>query len=129
MKLGISEAAKLAGISRQHFYAKYIKQGIISVNRDVPGKPVIDISELMQVFPGVKLPGSALSTNGQRLTRELSNRVTDLDKELTAARKQLTESLEREKWLQGTVDKLTDSLKLLEHKPESGQKWWRIKLW
>jgi hypothetical protein len=51
--VSISEAAKLAGISRQHLYKKYIQTGEISVERhyDVPK---IQISELLRVFGELK---------------------------------------------------------------------------
>jgi DNA-binding NtrC family response regulator len=48
--VSVSQAARLAGISRQHLYRKYIKPGEISVQRDGKGDPVIDTSELLRVF-------------------------------------------------------------------------------
>jgi hypothetical protein len=53
-KISISEAARLAGISRSHLYAKFIKPGKISVEttEDALGKPQkqIDTAELQRVF-------------------------------------------------------------------------------
>lgn len=37
--VSISKAAKLAGISRTHFYRKYLSKGIISISKDEIGKP------------------------------------------------------------------------------------------
>lgn len=48
--ISISEAAKLAGIARSHFYSQYLNSGVISVTRDEKGKPKIDTSELVRVF-------------------------------------------------------------------------------
>ena len=48
--VSVSHAARLAGISRQHLYRKYIKPGEISVQRDEKGDPMIDTSELLRVF-------------------------------------------------------------------------------
>lgn len=48
--VSISKAAKLAGISRTHFYRKYLNNGIISISKDKSGKPSIDTSELIRVF-------------------------------------------------------------------------------
>jgi hypothetical protein len=101
MKVSISDAAKFASISRQHLYTKYIKPGLVSVDRDNPSKPVIDTSELLRVFPGLTLPDSYLSNNRQELTPDLSDKLHTLDKEVQALRQQLHESQEREKWLQG----------------------------
>lgn len=118
MKISISDAAKYSKISRQHLYTKYIKTGALSVDRSTPQKPVIDVSELLRVFPNISLPDTIPVTDRQDITLELSSKITDLDKELTATRKLLTDSQEREKWLQGTVDKLTDTIKLLEHREQ-----------
>lgn len=48
--VSITEAAKLAGISRTHFYRSYIKTGKISISKNEKDKPVIDTSELLRVF-------------------------------------------------------------------------------
>jgi len=117
MKVTISDAARLAGVSRQHFYVKYLNKGVLSVDRTKPDKPVIDISELFRVFPDMKLPDNLVSTDRQELTQELASQVTALDKELQSTREQLAASQARENWLKQTVDKLTDTIKLLEHRP------------
>jgi hypothetical protein len=121
VKLSISEAARAAGVSRQHFYTKYINPGLISIDRENPDKPTIDTAELLRVFPNMSLPDSLVSANSQELTQELSRKIMSLDSELTAARQQLAASQDREKWLQGTVDKLTDTIRLLEHRPDPQQ--------
>ena len=119
LKVSITEAAKLAKISRGYLYQKYITPGLISISRDTPDKPMIDTAELYRVFGDIKLPDSPLSARKQDMTHELSAKITSLDTELTAARQQLSIYQEREKWLQGTVDKLTDTIRLLEHKPQA----------
>lgn len=128
VKVSISEAARLSGISRQTLYVKYINKGSLSVERDSADKPVIDTAELLRVFPGMKLPDNRASVYGQPLTEELSSKINALDMELTATREQLQASQEREKqaqererWLQQQIDKLTDTIKMIEHKTESGQ--------
>lgn len=52
-KLSITEAIKQSGISRTHFYGKYINKGLISVSEN-NGKKFIDSSELVRVFPDLK---------------------------------------------------------------------------
>lgn len=68
LKVSIIYAAKLAGMSRQHFYTKYLNTGVLCVERDNPGKPVIDVSEFLRVFPNLKVPDSVLPTDGQGQT-------------------------------------------------------------
>ena len=119
MKVSISEAARIAGVSRQHFYVKYVNPGVISVDRENRDKPMIDTSELLRVFGNIQLPDSVVSENGHDITRELSSKILALDSEVTALRQQLAASQEREQWLQGTVDKLADTIRLLEHRTET----------
>lgn len=52
-KLSITEAIQHSGISRTQFYAKYIKQGLISVSES-NGKKFIDSSEVLRVFGELK---------------------------------------------------------------------------
>lgn len=66
-KVSISEAAKLAGISRKHLYEKYINQGTISVSREEAKKPLIDTSEILRIF-GV-LHGDKQKSNNKTNTR------------------------------------------------------------
>lgn len=53
-RLSISDAIKQSGVARSTFYKKYVKQGLISVSEH-DGKKYIDSSELIRVFPGLKL--------------------------------------------------------------------------
>lgn len=48
-KVSITQAAKLAGISRSYLYRKYINNGLISVEKE-DNQKFIDISELIRVF-------------------------------------------------------------------------------
>jgi ACT domain-containing protein len=53
-KVSISEAIRMTGISRSHFYNKYISKGLISliVEED---KKMIDTSELIRVFGNIQV--------------------------------------------------------------------------
>ena len=53
-KVSISQAAKLAGISRTALYKSYINKGLLSTSRDEAGKKYIDISEILRVFGKLK---------------------------------------------------------------------------
>lgn len=52
--VNISEAIKLAGVSRSHFYKKYIKQGVLSVESAKDGSKRIQVAELIRVFGELK---------------------------------------------------------------------------
>ena len=53
-KLTISEAARQIPISRTNLYKNYINTGRISIEKDEKGKPRIDVSEILRVFPGLQ---------------------------------------------------------------------------
>lgn len=124
----ITEAARLAGISRQYLYTKYIKPGVLSVKKDENAKPYIDSAELLRVFNG-RLPGpKEASTEDTKDTTSTFRKITvendiknaALQAEVEALREAMTAARSRETWLQGKVDELTAQVaaahKLLEHK-------------
>jgi hypothetical protein len=129
-KHSVSEAARLAGVSRSHFYKKFIKTGLISVERDKDDKPVIDTAEIMRACGDLKAENSVPTQNGQFDTPEKHIQNTALQVEIQLLREQLTAVLDDKKWLQGKVDQLTDHLRLLEHKtvpePEKKRRWWQF---
>lgn len=124
----ITEAARLAGISRQYLYTKYIKPGVLSVKKDENDKPYIDTAELLRAFGG-RLPGPKdTSTPDEKpptstlrhITVENDIKNAALQAEVEALREAMTAARSRETWLQGKVDELTAQVaaahKLLEHK-------------
>ena len=130
-KHSVSEAARLAGVSRSHFYKKFIKTGLISVERDKDDKPIIDTAEIMRACGGLKAENSMNTQNVQFDTPEKHSQNTALQVEIQLLREQLTAAQEREKWLQGKVDQLTGQLdtttRLLEHRPAAEppkKRWW-----
>ena len=139
-KLSITEAAKQAGICRQYLYTKYIKPGKLSVCKDEKDRPYIDAAELLRVFDG-RLPGPKATTSiyvssqaeSERSTTPVNdNSNAGLHAEVKALREQLHQAQEREKdiqaaaqareqWLQSQVEKLTDTIRQIEHKPAPEQ--------
>jgi len=119
-KHSISEAARLAGVSRSHFYKKFIRPGKISVERDNYGNPVIDTAEIMRVFGGIQAETGDGVSEIQFDTPEKDNKNAALEAEVRLLREQLTASADREKWMQGKIDQLADQLasttRLLEHR-------------
>lgn len=112
-KISISEAARMAEISRTHLYKNYINKGKISVIRD-DDKVYIDVSELIRVFPNCKLSDNAMGTE----LSDVDTTKTQVDSELISILKaQLTEAREREEWLKQQIDELRQQQNnLLENK-------------
>jgi hypothetical protein len=107
-RITITEASKLAGISRTALYKTYINKGILNVIRD--NKDVhIELSELLRVFPNVNLP---------------VNKNTDVDivndnlkHENQLLKNQLQSAETRENWLKSQIDELRHQQSfLLENK-------------
>ena len=134
-KVNISEAAKLAGITRQYLYKRYINPGLISVESDKDGNRQIDTAEIIRVFGKLSIDsvdGKELTGSLRDITLQNDSTISHLQAEIERLHEQLQaaqerereakdrerEAKERERWLQNNIDKLTDTLKLLEHRPE-----------
>ena len=119
-KVSITEAAKLAGITRQYLYKKYINPGNISVETDDAGGKKIDTSEIFRVFGGLKGDSKQETQSLHKMTPENDSKNAALQTEIKLLREQLTAAQDDKKWLQGKVDQLTEQLtsttRLLEHK-------------
>ena len=113
-KHSISEAARLAGCSRSHFYKKYVRPGLISVERDKDDKPVIDTAEIVRVCGGLEAGDSELTKNVQFDTYAKDNKIAMLQAEI-----QLLRELSSEK--DGRISDLQQALRLLEHRPTAAQ--------
>lgn len=126
-KVTVSEAARLAGISRQHLYKKWITPGLLSVSKDGEASPMIDTSELLRVF-------GELKGDSPRLQEATSDDSLVVRAQLHAARAlladreaQLQEAREREAWLKQHVIEVTGALRPLEDKSETGATTARLK--
>lgn len=121
-KVTITEAARLAGISRQHLYRGFINTGKISVIKD-NDKSVIDISELLRVFPDAKVVTADSDTTQQHETAGSNNATSDNSELVTMLKTQLAEAKEREEWLKQQIDELRHQQNnLLENKAPKHRK-------
>lgn len=112
-KVSISEAARLAGISRPTLYRK-IDAGEISVERD--GDSVqIDISELLRVFGELKTPGSHETAEPEPVAPP-PQAPAPPSAEVLILREQLAAAAEREEWHRKHAGDLAGGLRLLEDK-------------
>lgn len=141
MLVNISQACKLAGISRTVFYENYIKKGKISTTKDKKNRPAVDTSEILRVFGGLQTVQGLTDKVEQGLTHETLQPVHNLTPnehtiklaQLQAENAQLLarleEAKEREQWQRGQIEKLTDTIKLLEAprtaKPATLKQWWK----
>lgn len=117
-KVSISEAAKLAQVSRSTLYNKYINAGKISIEH-VDNKKVIDMSELLRVFGNQLHKDSRVVQNNTVQTASIQPENTEKDKIITLLEKQLEEAKQREEWLKTQLEKTTH---LLEDKTAKKRK-------
>ncbi len=120
-KVTITDAAKLAGISRAHLYKKYIKTGVISISKDHRDKPFIDTSELLRVFG--ELSDTSLNTK-EYTELDTTNTKEDCShlREIVAAQsEELRRAWDMVSWLQAKVDAM--ETKLLQG-PTTKRRWW-----
>jgi len=132
--VSISKAAKLAGINRSNFYTSYINQGKISVVRDERNRPCVDTSELLRVFGSLKSEGLGIQQDttpsyilGQNTTDSVMYPLIEqLTQQLVESKEREQQALEREQFYQQQLKDLTQTIKLLEYKPEPPpRRWWQ----
>ena len=125
-KVSISEAIRMAGVSRSHFYNKYINKGLISIQVE-DDKKLIEISELIRVFGNIQVENS---TKEQVRTVEDIKNIPDntkiielLEQQLLEYKQREIEAKSREEWLQKQIDELRlQQQNLLENKVHKRKK-------
>jgi hypothetical protein len=108
-KVSITQAAKLAKISRSTLYNKYINTGMISVET-VEDKKLIDMSELFRVFNNnITQDSNDTPINTVADSVEQAEN-TAKDKIISLLERQLQEAKDREEWLKAQLEKTTHLL-------------------
>lgn len=119
--VNISEAAKLAGISRTYLYKKYINTGILSVSQDEKGNKVIDVSELIRVFG--KIVGVNIDVN--EFSQVDTDKNTFLQQKIEMLQEQLRAKEEVIEAQKANLEDLRQSMLLIEHK-KTGKAWYQF---
>ncbi len=131
-RVSISEAARLAGISRGSLYKSYLKKGVISVSSDSSGKKFIDTSELLRVFGELEGNSSEQPDDAQESTSEQFREQVETAKdiEIKMLREQVSELKADKAFYQAQVTELTSTIKLLEAPKNSTpiypRLWWQF---
>ena len=125
-KVSILAAAKLAGVSRANFYKSYVNTGVITVGKNVKGRPEIDTSEILRVFGEIKsVAGETLGRHEEihKVTLAKDSEDSALQVEVRMLREQLDEAKDREEWLKQKIDSLSSAnILLLENKQPQQRK-------
>lgn len=119
-KVSISEAIRMAGVSRSHFYNKYINKGLISVQLE-EDKKLIDTSELIRVFGNIQPENN--NREHYKTTEDIESTSTKdkiielLEQQLRDAKQREIEAKDREEWLKAQLEKTTHLLEDKTVKP------------
>ncbi|WP_312283950.1 hypothetical protein [Candidatus Igneacidithiobacillus taiwanensis] len=126
-KVTISEAARLANVSRMTLYRRYIRTGVLSIEKDHSGNPKVDVSELVRVFGELSGSHTDQSDTDKKDTVGSSSSVSIGQDDTTckALLQERTEELriarEEIAWLRARIESAEQ--KLLAG-PETKRRWW-----
>lgn len=121
-KVSISEAIRMAGISRSHFYKKYVNKGLISISIE-DDKKLIDVSELIRVFGNIQLDNNIKTGEDIGNTTTKDKVISLLEQQLADFKNREREAKDREEWLQKQIDELRQQQSnLLEDKIKKRKK-------
>ncbi|MBP7859831.1 hypothetical protein KA001_02655 [Patescibacteria group bacterium] len=129
-KISISNAIRMVGISRSHFYKNYINKGLISIIIE-NNKKLIDISELIRVFGNIQLENNnsiQQNTTKDTVNTDQNNNIIEiLQNQLNEAITREKEAKEREIWLRLQIDELRhQQSNLLQKKTQKKKKFFWI---
>jgi hypothetical protein len=124
MKVNLTNACKMVGISRTTMYNKYVKSGVLSVQK-IDKQVFIDVSELIRVFGNIKQLGEHGNVQ-EMLPMDVnlhakSNDLTTENARLKAENEQLKARLDdKDKHLQD----MRNTILLIEHNKKFWWKFW-----
>lgn len=129
-KVSISEAIRMVGVSRSHFYNKYINKGLISVQVE-DDKKLIDVSELIRVFGNIhveRIDQEHIRTVEDIKDTQDKNKIIELlEQQLLESKQRESEAKNREEWLHKQIDELRlQQQNLLENKVVGRKKFFGI---
>jgi len=119
--VNISEAARLAGKNRTTIY-KYINNGKLSIIVDGDNNKKIDISELLRVFPNIKINGSQQHVNVEN-KQSTTDKINNLKTEIKYLQQMLDAKNKHIESLNSALLLLDDKTK---EKPPVQKKWWKL---
>lgn len=119
--VNITQAAKLAGITRQYLHSHYVKSGLITVSYGADGKPKIDTSEIIRVFGELHVDGKTADNSLHNIAPDIApvllHKNNDMSGELGLMRELLAEKDKR-------IEDLQKVLLILADKTPKKRWWW-----
>lgn len=108
--VSISEAAKIAKVSRSHLYKRYINTGKLKVLKDRWNKPWVDTLELTSIFrdTDVAKAGPGAENGVSPKERPLEDEVIWLRAQFQEYQERERESRIRESWLHDQMARLIE---------------------
>lgn len=130
MEISINEASKRFKVSRSSIY-RALESG--NMSRAPSGSGKIEVSEFLRVFPKVSqsVPLETAMTHPETTLETVENHplYKAQQEKIRMLEDTLRQAQEREEWQRGQMEKLTDTIKLLEAPkvPTSPRRvWWKF---
>lgn len=126
MLVSISEAIKMAGVSRATFY-RYMETGKISIQVDGRGKKSVETSEIIRVFGEASKRPEKVSGDNLKQSVQIENVLVKQENQhlkevLNRLEKELEQSKEREKRAEERLDAVLLRLSSTEQKEAPREK-------
>ncbi|MGB1012410.1 MAG: hypothetical protein ACPGVP_22030 [Thiolinea sp.] len=127
--VNITQAAKLAGLSRSYFQRKYIKTGVISSTAGKDGQKEIDTSDLLRVFGEFKdtpeHSDSTVTSEHQYIPQSTPQYIPSVQQQIRLAELEVENRMLREQ-MDEIKDQHAKQIQLLQHIVDTHKPWWKF---
>ena len=123
--VNITQAAKLAGLSRSYFQKKYVKTGLISSETGKDGHKKVDTSEILRVFG--KLESTPEHSDNTVLSKQQDTpqNTPSIEQQIRLAELEVENRMLKDH-MDEIKEQYSTQLRLLEHMVENHKPWWRF---
>jgi hypothetical protein len=127
--VNITQAAKLAGLSRSYFQKKYIKTGLISSETGKDGHKKIDTSEILRVFGKLENTPEhsdmGVFSRHHDTPKDIPENTPHIEQQIRLAELEVENRMLKER-MDEMKEQYSTQLRLLEHMVENHKPWWKF---
>lgn len=128
-EVNVTQAAKLAGLSRSYFQKKYIKTGIISAKTGEDGHKKIDPSEILRVFGKLENTPEhsdmGVFSRQHYTPKDTPENTSPIDQQIRLVELEV-ENRMLKTHMEEMKEQYSTQLRLLEHMVENHKPWWQF---
>ena len=127
--VNITQAAKLAGLSRSYFQKKYIKTGLISYETGKDGHKKIDPSEILRVFGKLEYTPEhsdmGVLSKHHDTPKDIPENTPNIEQKIRLAELEVENRMLKER-MDEMKEQYSTQVRLLEHMVENHKPWWQF---